>query len=408
MAYTPLVPRTAARRLHAGGAAARGRARLFGLEHRAPRRARAAARCTTLRRRRAPAARSSSASARSSASRSRWRCSTTRSSSADYARVHRSFKQLADELVAAAARRGAARGAQAHRRAGAGPLRPAHRARCRGARATRGADRAASTASSPRARAKCSRSTTASPTARCERLRAQRRERCSAAHPAGALRHRGRARPSRSRSRATSRGRSRRSTRAIRQLGGADFARADRGARARRTCSYLGERLDWLRRRLAEFEAAEEPLPAPRLARAEDAAHRAARGRRAAATTRSAARSRRRSARWSSIMRDNSVKLQRLIEELLDYQRALHAAASLELKPVSLDALVARGGALARARRAVEGPAPDARRAGGDARGRSARSCARSSTTWSATRSSSPRRAGRSRCSARAQRRAMP
>jgi two-component system sensor histidine kinase GlrK len=42
-----------------------------------------------------------------------------------------------------------------------------------------------------------------------------------------------------------------------------------------------------------------------------------------------------------SIMRDNSVKLQRLIEELLDYQRALHAAASLEVKPVVLDALVA-------------------------------------------------------------------
>jgi two-component system sensor histidine kinase GlrK len=42
-----------------------------------------------------------------------------------------------------------------------------------------------------------------------------------------------------------------------------------------------------------------------------------------------------------SIMRDNSIKLQRLIEELLDYQRALHAAASLEVKPVVLEALVA-------------------------------------------------------------------
>jgi two-component system, NtrC family, sensor histidine kinase GlrK len=40
------------------------------------------------------------------------------------------------------------------------------------------------------------------------------------------------------------------------------------------------------------------------------------------------------------IMRDNSVKLQRLIEELLDYQRALHAAASLEVKLISLSALV--------------------------------------------------------------------
>src|SRR5437899_2302090 len=42
-----------------------------------------------------------------------------------------------------------------------------------------------------------------------------------------------------------------------------------------------------------------------------------------------------------AIMRDNSVKLQRLIEELLDYQRALHAAASLEVKPLMLDQLVA-------------------------------------------------------------------
>src|SRR5438552_213446 len=41
-----------------------------------------------------------------------------------------------------------------------------------------------------------------------------------------------------------------------------------------------------------------------------------------------------------SIMRDNSVKLQRLIEELLDYQRALHAAASLEVRLVELDELV--------------------------------------------------------------------
>jgi len=41
-----------------------------------------------------------------------------------------------------------------------------------------------------------------------------------------------------------------------------------------------------------------------------------------------------------SIMRDNSVKLQRLIEELLDFQRALHAAASLEVRLVELDELV--------------------------------------------------------------------
>jgi len=41
-----------------------------------------------------------------------------------------------------------------------------------------------------------------------------------------------------------------------------------------------------------------------------------------------------------SIMRDNSAKLQRLIEELLDYQRVLHAAAVLETQPVALDALL--------------------------------------------------------------------
>jgi two-component system sensor histidine kinase GlrK len=34
------------------------------------------------------------------------------------------------------------------------------------------------------------------------------------------------------------------------------------------------------------------------------------------------------------------VKLQRLIEELLDYQRALHAAASLEVKSIALESLV--------------------------------------------------------------------
>src|SRR5207249_2223864 len=41
-----------------------------------------------------------------------------------------------------------------------------------------------------------------------------------------------------------------------------------------------------------------------------------------------------------AIMRDNSVKLQRLIEDLLDYQRALHSAGSLQPRAVALDALV--------------------------------------------------------------------
>src|SRR5256885_2314811 len=41
-----------------------------------------------------------------------------------------------------------------------------------------------------------------------------------------------------------------------------------------------------------------------------------------------------------AIMRDNSVKLQRLIEDLLDYQRALHSAGSLQPRAVALDVLV--------------------------------------------------------------------
>src|SRR5262249_34998995 len=41
-----------------------------------------------------------------------------------------------------------------------------------------------------------------------------------------------------------------------------------------------------------------------------------------------------------AIMRDNGIKLQHLIEELLDYQRALHAAASLMPRPVALDGLL--------------------------------------------------------------------
>jgi two-component system sensor histidine kinase GlrK len=41
-----------------------------------------------------------------------------------------------------------------------------------------------------------------------------------------------------------------------------------------------------------------------------------------------------------AILRDNSVKLQRLIEDLLDYQRALHAASGLQVGVVSLDGLL--------------------------------------------------------------------
>src|SRR2546427_183630 len=126
---------------------------------------------------------------------------------------------------------------------------------------------------------------------------------------------------------------------AIRQLGGADFSRpiAVRGPEDLR---YLGRRLDWLRRRLDEFETQknrflrhvshELQTPLTALRQRAELLHDQVAGPLVPPQR-----------RVVGIMRDNSIKLQRLIEELLDYQRALHAAASLEVKPVLLDALVA-------------------------------------------------------------------
>jgi two-component system sensor histidine kinase GlrK len=107
--------------------------------------------------------------------------------------------------------------------------------------------------------------------------------------------------------------------------------------------------LDWLRRRLEEFETQknrflrhvshELKTPLTALREGAELLHDQVAG---PLTTPQR--------RVVEIMRDNSVKLQRLIEELLDYQRALHAAASLEVKTVVLDALVseaARGHELA-------------------------------------------------------------
>src|SRR5437764_372318 len=125
---------------------------------------------------------------------------------------------------------------------------------------------------------------------------------------------------------------------AIRQLGGADFSRpiAVRGPEDLR---YLGRRLDWLRRRLEEFETQknrflrhishELKTPLTALREGAELLHDKVAGPLAPMQT-----------QVVSIMRDNSVKLQRLIEELLDFQRALHAAASLEVRLVELDELV--------------------------------------------------------------------
>src|SRR3954462_12636101 len=126
---------------------------------------------------------------------------------------------------------------------------------------------------------------------------------------------------------------------AIRQLGGADFSRqiAVRGPEDLR---YLGRRRDWLRRRLDEFETQknrflrhvshELKTPLTALREGAELLHDKVGGPLTPVQR-----------QVVGIMRDNSVKLQRLIEELLDYQRALHAAASLEVHSIELDVLIA-------------------------------------------------------------------
>ncbi len=126
---------------------------------------------------------------------------------------------------------------------------------------------------------------------------------------------------------------------AIRQLGGADFAQPIT-VRGPEDLRYLGRRLDWLRRRLDEFETQknrflrhvshELKTPLTALREGAELLHDQVAGPLSPPQSRIVV-----------ILRDNSVKLQRLIEELLDYQRALHAAASLELRTVVLDSLVA-------------------------------------------------------------------
>jgi two-component system, NtrC family, sensor histidine kinase GlrK len=125
---------------------------------------------------------------------------------------------------------------------------------------------------------------------------------------------------------------------AIRQLGGADFARpiAVRGPEDLKT---LGERLDWLRRRLVELEdeknrflrhlSHELKTPLTALREGAELLHDEVGGPLSVAQQ-----------RVVGIMKDNSIKLQRLIEELLDYQRALHAAAALAPRRFALDTLV--------------------------------------------------------------------
>src|SRR5256884_408377 len=124
----------------------------------------------------------------------------------------------------------------------------------------------------------------------------------------------------------------------IRQLGGADFSR-EITVRGPEDLQSVGERLDWLRRRLAELEAEknrflrhlshELKTPLTVLREGAELLNDQVGGPLAPPQR-----------QVVSIMRDNSVKLQRLIEDLLDYQRALHAAASLAPKTVALDSLI--------------------------------------------------------------------
>ena len=125
---------------------------------------------------------------------------------------------------------------------------------------------------------------------------------------------------------------------AIRQLGGADFERPIR-VHGPEDLQSLGERLDWLRRRLVELEAQKNRFlrhlshdlktPLAALREGTELLNDQVAGPLAPPQQQVVA-----------IMRDNSVKLQRLIEELLDYQRALHAASGLQVGAVGMDVLL--------------------------------------------------------------------
>src|SRR2546421_2615235 len=124
----------------------------------------------------------------------------------------------------------------------------------------------------------------------------------------------------------------------IRQLGSADFSRPIT-VRGPEDLQSLGERLDWLRRRLAELEAEknrflrhlshELKTPLTALREGAELLNDQVGGPLAPPQRQGVA-----------IMRDNSGKLQRVIEDLLDYQRALHSAGSLQPRAVALDVLV--------------------------------------------------------------------
>jgi two-component system sensor histidine kinase GlrK len=124
----------------------------------------------------------------------------------------------------------------------------------------------------------------------------------------------------------------------IRQLGSANFSRPI-DVHGPQDLRDLGERLDWLRRRLTELEEQKNKflrhlsheLKTPLTALREGAELLADE---VPGKLEPAQR------QVVQIMRDNSLRLQRMIDELLDYQRALHAASALDMNRVQLDALI--------------------------------------------------------------------
>ena len=122
--------------------------------------------------------------------------------------------------------------------------------------------------------------------------------------------------------------------RAIRQLGGGEFATGIR-VRGPADLEYLGQRLEWLRQRLVELETQKtkflhhvsHELKTPLTALRE--------GSELLADGSSGALNRQQS-EIAEILRHNSLQLQRLIEGLLGYQQALDSVNRLEFRSVDM------------------------------------------------------------------------
>lgn len=127
---------------------------------------------------------------------------------------------------------------------------------------------------------------------------------------------------------------------AIRRLGAGQFA-GDITVKGPEDLEYLGKRLDWLRQRLGELEQQQRlflrhvshELKTP-LTSLREGSELLADGATGQLTEQQ------REIAW--ILRQKSVQLQGMIEELLDYQRAQESVARLEFAPVRLDAVVRR------------------------------------------------------------------